>query len=370
MNSHEVEFCWRMRQPMVAEVSIETLVAPMIDGLSGSVLDPSVVKAIVRISPYANMSCGDQLMLYWEGLDIEGFTYQYESVRFISQAQVGRDVIFVIKAMHVAALDGGSLEVYWTLQSASAPKAVESARLQLSVGDIRTQLLAPQIEGSVNGALEPSRVAEGTLVTLQPYARMSAGDRVMLSWHGDTSPEIFTDTLNVEAYSVAQCLSFWVPGSYIEAHRGGEVVVAYRVEQRCGTVRVSEPATVFLGPAVRAQLPAPDVVEAVENVLSLKDSVDGVSVLIEGAQVQEDELVYLKCDGEFFSHRDDLEITRETAGQAVCFIVPHRFWREHHGTTVQIAYTVERLDDVSQQSPVRQISVEALPVNAGPPRFE
>ncbi|WP_223631544.1 hypothetical protein [Pseudomonas atacamensis] len=370
MNSHEVEFCWRMRQPTVAEVSIETLVAPMIDGLSGSVLDPSLVKAVVRISPYANMSCGDQLTLYWEGLDIEGFTYQYESVRFISQAQVGRDVIFVIKAMHVAALDGGSLEVYWTLHNASAPKAVESARLQLSVGDMRTQLLAPQIEGSVNGALEPSRVAEGTLVTLQPYARMSAGDRVMLSWHGDTSPEIFTDTLNVEAYSVAQCLSFWVPGGYIEAHRGGEVVVAYRVEQRCGTVRASEPATVFLGPAVRAQLPAPDVVEAVENVLSLKDSVDGVSVLIEGAQVQEDELVYLKCDGEFFSHRDDLEITRETAGQAVCFIVPHRFWREHHGTTVQIAYTVERLDDVSQQSPVRQISVEALPVNAGPPRFE
>lgn len=73
-----------MRQPMVAEVSIEPLVAPTIDGLQGSVLDPSLAKAIVRISPYANMSCGDQIVLSWEGLDIEGFAYQYESVRFIS----------------------------------------------------------------------------------------------------------------------------------------------------------------------------------------------------------------------------------------------------------------------------------------------
>lgn len=41
------------------------------------------------------------------------------------------------------------------------------------------------------------------------------------------------------------------------------------------------------------------------------------------------------------------------------FIVPHRFWREHHGTTVEIAYTIERLDDISQQSAVRRISVVA-----------
>lgn len=359
MNSHEVEFCWRIRQLEVTEASVEPLVAPMIDGLEGSVLEPSLVRAVVRISPYANMSSGDQLVLYWEGLDIEGFAYQYESVRFISQAQVGKDVIFVIKGMHIAALEGGSLEVYCTLQTALAPKAVESARLQLSVGDVRTQLLAPLIENSVNGALDPPRVVEGTLVTLQPYARMSAGDRVMLSWHGDTSPEIFTDSLNVEAYAVAQSLSFWVPGSYIEAHRGGEVVVAYRVEPRSGTVRISEPATIYIGPTVRGQLAAPDVVEAVENVLSVKDSVDGVSILIEEAHVQEQELVYLKCDGEFFSHRDDLEITREMAGQPVSFIVPHRFWREHHGTTVEIGYTIERLDDVSQLSAVRRISVEA-----------
>ncbi|HWH86209.1 MAG TPA: hypothetical protein VNV36_05470 [Pseudomonas sp.] len=359
MNSHEVEFCWRLRQPVIAQVSAGSLAAPTIDGLEGRVLEPALTRAVVRIAPYANMTCGDQLVLYWEGLDIEGFAYQYEQVRFISQSQVGQEVIFAIKGMHVAALDGGSLQVFWTLQSALAPSPVESFRLQLTVGDVRTELLPPQIESSVNGALDPSRVAEGTLVTLQPYARMSAGDRVMLSWRGNTSPETFNDLLKVEAYAVAQSLSFWVPGNCIEAHRGGEVIVEYRVEQPCGASRASEPAKVFIGPTVRAQLAAPDVVEADEDVLSVRDSVNGVSILIEGAHVQEDELIYLKCDGEFFSHRDDLEVTRDTAGQPVSFVVPHRFWREHHGTTVEVAYTIERLDDVSQHSAVRRISVEA-----------
>lgn len=58
-------------------------------------------------------------------------------------------------------------------------------------------------------------------------------------------------------------------------------------------------------------------------------------------------------------HRDDREITRETAGKPLIFIVPQRFWREHLGSTVSVAYTVERLDDVSQASAVTLVRVEA-----------
>ena len=117
--------------------------------------------------------------------------------------------------------------------------------------------------------------------------------------------------------------------------------------------RLSEAAAAF-----RAELAAPDIVGTIDDVLSVKDSIEGVSILIEDPLVQEDELVYLKCDGELFNHRDDREITRETAGKPLIFIVPHRFWREHHGTTVRVAYTVERLDDVSQTSAATQVRVE------------
>ncbi|MBC3205181.1 hypothetical protein HU755_00125 [Pseudomonas sp. SWRI111] len=359
MTHHEVGFCYYTCHSNNVRPASEALLAPMIAGLQGDVLDPALARVVVRVAAYAGMACGDQVRLYWEGLDIEGFAYQHERVRFVSETLVGQDLVFVIKGMHVSALDGGSLQVFWTLLSVDLPAPLESERLQLSVGDVRTRLLAPHIETMVGGTLDPSRVEEGVLVTLQPYARMSAGDRILMAWRGTQSSEAFNDALTVQAFAVGGMLSFWIPARYIEAHRGDHVSVDYRVESACGAVRPSDPASVFIGPLLRGELEAPEVLEAVDDVLSVADSTDGITVEIGNAQTLEDELVYLKCDGDFFNHRDDREITRETAGQPLIFIVPHRFWREHQGTTVRIAYTVERLDDVSQNSAVRHLRVEA-----------
>lgn len=357
MNTHEVEFCYRMRHHVSPCVASELLPAVTIDSLEGTVLDPSLGKVVVRIAPYPGMACGDQLLLSWEGLDIEGFAYQHEMVRHVSAAQVGRDVIFVIKGLHIAALDGGSLQIHWKLRSAGAEPALSSP-VQLSVGDARSQLLAPIVEGLIGGTLDPARVPEGTLVVLQPYARMAAGDRITLQWGADALPATFSDCLKVEAFAVAEVLSFWVDGAHIAEHLGGEVMVRYRVEQVDGTVRESEAARILVTPFLRGELDAPDVLESEDGVLLKEDSIDGVTIVMGNAQTQEGELVYLKCDGDLFNHRDDREITRESAGKPLIFIVPHRFWREHHGTTVRVSYTVERLDDVSQESAVTRVRVE------------
>lgn len=359
MNTHEVEFCYRMRHLAGPSVPSELLPAVTLDSVAGRVLDPSLGRVVVRIAPYPAMACGDRLLLSWEGLDIEGFAYQHEMVRYVTEAQVGKDVVFVIKGLHVAALDGGSLEVYWTRASAGSSETMTSARLQLSVGDTRPQLLAPIIEGVISGTLDPARVPEGTLVVMQPYARMAAGDRVTLLWGTDELPVFFRDSLKVEAFAVADVLSFWLDGAHIAGHDGEHLVVRYRIEDASGAIRESEVTRVLLGPFVRGELGAPDVLEAPDGVLSTEDSLDGVTIVIGNARTQEGELVYLKCDGELFNHRDDREITHETAGKPLIFIVPHRFWREHHGTTVRVAYTVERLDDISEQSAETAVRVEA-----------
>jgi hypothetical protein len=359
MTTHEIEFYYRASHPISACAHTAALPAVTIDSLKDDVLDPSLTKVVVRVAAYPNMACGDQLILSWDGLDIEGFAYQHEIVRFVSEAQVGKELVFVIKGLHVAALDGGSLQVYWTLLKGNQPHPLESERLQLSVGDVRMNLLAPQIDNAVGGALDPERVPEGTLVALQPYARMSAGDRVVLSWKGDTAVESFNDTLKVEGFAVAEALSFWIPSASIEAHRGSQVTVSYRVERVSGDVEASDPTKVFIGPLVRGELAAPEVLEAPGGVLSVADSTAGVTLVIGDAQTQDGELVYLRCDGELFSHRDDRDITMETAGRPLKFIVPHSFWREHQGSTVGISYTVERLDDVSQESAVMRIRIEA-----------
>lgn len=359
MTTQEVEFYYRVRQPIKACANAAVLPAVTIDTLRDDVLDPSLAKVVVRVAAYADMTSGDQVVLSWDGLDVEGFVYQHEMVRFVSEAQVGKELVFVVKGMHLAALDGGSLQVYWTLLKGDRPDPLESGRLQLSVGDVRTNLLAPQVEGAVGGALDPSRVPQGVLVSLQPYARMCAGDRVVLSWAGDASVKAFNDTLKVEGFAIAEPLSFWIPPEDIAANLGAEVNVTYRIERAGGGSEESDSTTIHIGPLIRAELAAPDVLEAPGGVLSAADSTAGATVVIADAQTEDGELVYLKCDGELFSYRDNRDVTQETAGQALKFIVPHSFWREHQGSTVLISYSVERLDDVSQEAAVTRIRIEA-----------
>jgi hypothetical protein len=305
------------------------------------------------------MACGDKLLLTWSGLDCEGLAYQHEVTRFVSEELVGRDMVFVVPAVHIAALDGGSLEIHYTLVGASLPKPAQSRRLQLNVGDVRQDLLPPIASDAVGGTLDPQRVMDGTLVTIRPYARMAPGDRLLLSWAGITPQASFNDSLAVEDFAVGSELSFWISPDCIGPNLGATVTLSYCVQQEGQAPRYSEPAQVLIGPLVRTPLSAPVVLEADEGDLDLQDAMDGVTVVIADAQAEEGELVYLRCDGDYFNHRDDREISRETAGGPLVFIVPYRFWREHRDLTVRVSYSVERLDDVSQQSGTMYVQVRS-----------
>ncbi|MGY2440152.1 hypothetical protein [Pseudomonas sp. SDO52101_S400] len=329
-----------------------------LDTVEDAVLDPSRNKVVVRIAPYADMACGDRVVLSWHGLDIEGVPYRKEIFRFVSDAQLGREIVFVVRNPHIAALDGGSLEVFWTLTSVTRRMPVTSARTRLDVGDVRYSLLPAIIDDAVGGSLEPARVLDGTTVTVQPYAGMTAGDRVELIWQGPAEHASFRDRLIVESFAVGEPLVFGVDPQFIAPHLGAEVVVQYCIEQKSGAIRDSGVARVSIASLVRDELVAPQVLEAEGDVLDVNDSIDGVSVMISNAQLEVGELVYLKCDGEFFFHRDDREISIGMETEPLVFVVPHRFWREHINTVVRVSYSVERLDDVSQVSDVVLLRVQ------------
>ncbi|EJM30029.1 hypothetical protein [Pseudomonas sp. GM25] len=334
-----------------------SLPVPAIDSLEGAVLDPSLNRVVVRIAPYPGMACGDRIVLSWCGHDIEGMPYQHEVTRFVSEAQLGREIVLVVRGNHIAALDGGSLEVFWTLTSASHPEPLISLRRQLDVGDVRYSLMPVTLEDAVGGSLDPARIIDGTSVTLQPYAGMCVGDRVRLIWEGGAHETSLRDTLIVESFAVGRPLVLGIAPEFITPHLGGEVVIRYSVEQQSGAIRESGVTRINIAPLERDVLAAPQVLEADDGVLDVQDAIDGVSVLISDARVEEGELVYLKCDGESFFHRDDREIISGMAMQPLVFIVPYRFWREHVDTLVQVSYSVERLDDVSQMSSVTLMRV-------------
>lgn len=337
----------------------QAMPAPTLEQAENAMLDPSERKAVIKVGPYPCMACGDKLLLSWAGLDAEGVVYKHEVSRFVSEGQVAKDIVFTVPAPHIAALDGGSLEVYYTLHSARLPEPAQSQRLQLNVGDARPDLLPAIVNGVVGGTLDPDRVPEGALVTIKPYARMAIGDRVLLSWEGVRPEASFNDALTVESFAVGGELSLWVSPDCITPNLGAMVTISYCVEQDGREPRYSEPARLLIGPLARGPLLPPHVLEADEGWLDLQDAIDGVTIVIDDAQAEEGELVYLKCDGEYFNHRDEREISREMAGEPLVFIVPYRFWREHSDLTVRVAYSVERLDDVSQASEVTLVQVQS-----------
>ncbi|VVP23688.1 MULTISPECIES: hypothetical protein [Pseudomonas] len=353
-----LEFSYRP-WPVTEAATVRHLPAPALEVLEGGMIDPSLDKAFVRVAPYPQMKCGDKLVLNWCGLDADGLSYESVTSRFVSAAQVGHEVVFVIKGVHIAMLERGSVEIHWTLFSVNLPEPISSDRLQLNVGDPEPDLLAPLIEETVGGTLDPARVEKGTNVIVRPYARMAVGDRILLGWQGAKSEETFSDELMVEAFAVREELSFWITHEHLASHTGQTVSLSYQVISAEGELRQSAILRILIAPLVRGELAAPQVLDAEGGELDVADSIDGVTVVIVDAQAEEGELVYLRCDGEYFNHRDDRDITRETAGEPLVFIVPHRFWREHRETVVQVSYTVERLDDVSQASSATRIRVRA-----------
>ena len=322
---------------------------PVLRQAIGAVLDPADSKAVIRIPAYGGMTCGDRLLLSWSGLDVEGVVYRRDFTRFISERQVGADIVIVVGGEHIAALDGGSLEIYYALQSARITEPARSGVLHLSVGDASTALLPARVPDAVRDTLDPDRVPEGTLVTLRPYSRMSVGDRVELYWTGVTPQASLVDALVVEAFALGDELSFWIAPDQIAPNLNATVTFGYSVRQGEKT-RHSRPAQLMIGPLIRVVLAAPEVLEADDGWLALGDVLEGATISISNAETDIGELVYLKCDGEHYSHRDAHEISKESAGEPLEFSVPYLFWKEHRGSTVKVSYSIERLDDVAQQS--------------------
>jgi len=335
------------------------LPAPALEPMTEGVLDPSLSAAIVRVAPYAGMACGDRVVLFWVGLDADGRRYVHESEAFVSVGRVGKDVMFVVAAEHIEAIDGGSLEVFYSLDSASRVIPVDSQRLQVDVGDVRSDLLPLQIDRAIGGTLDPRRVDAGVRATLRPYARMAAGDKVTFHWKGAISAASFSDSLVIESYSVGGDISFWVDKAFITPHLGKAVIFSYVVEQMGLPDRHSESAQLLIGALERPPLPLARILASDDGQLALMDAIGGVSIVVEGAEVDIGEVVYLKCDGEQFSYRDEQEITEDKVGKPLRFSVPASFWEEHEGLRVGISYVVGRLDDVAQASDVVYIQVQS-----------
>ncbi|POF43526.1 hypothetical protein B0D71_01545 [Pseudomonas laurylsulfativorans] len=347
-------------EPATLNLAQQPLAAPLLEQAENGVLNPSDKKAVIRVRPYPGMTCGDKLLLNWAGLDADGQACKHQVARFVSEDRIGEDMIFAVGSAPIAALDGGSLEISYSLMSTRCAGPVHSHRLHLSVGDVQSDLLPATISDAVGRTLDPDRVKEGAIVTIKPYAHMAAGDWVLLTWAGVSVEGSFCDALKVESFSVGDELSFWVDPQCIAPNLDSCVSVDYCVKQAGQNPRYSEVTALMIGRLERAPLLPPIVLEADEGWLDLHDAQDGVTVVIESAKADKGELIYLRCDGEKFNHCDEREVTRDIAGEPLVFIVPYRFWREHRDSAIRVSYSVERCDGTRQQSGATLVQVQSM----------
>ncbi|AXA54442.1 hypothetical protein CEQ51_08595 [Pseudomonas thivervalensis] len=310
-------------------------------------INPAWPKTVIAVKPYPMMTCGDEVLLRWHGLNNDGEPYRHEVAGFVTERQVGRDVVFVIREPHIAELDGGSLEISYQVTGKRLPATLLSELLQLDIGDVSPRLLPAIARDAIGGSLDPNRVPEGTWVSIRPYARMAVGDRLILTASKD-SEALWRDVLDIEAHAVGREVSLWIDHALIAPHVGHELALAY-VVRRGHSVRRAEPLSLPIGPLQRPALKALQVRGMNDGWLDVDDLQEGVTIVIDEPGLEAGELVWLQCNGNS-AYVLEREITEATAGQPLVFVVPARYWQEQRDRSVRMFYQVERLDDVSQRS--------------------
>ncbi|SEM48085.1 hypothetical protein SAMN04487857_102207 [Pseudomonas sp. ok272] len=330
------------------------LQAPRLEGEQQGMLDPANDRAVFRVEPYSGMASGDRVTLVWRGIDVEGGTGAFEIQHFVSCAQVGKPILFVVRDEQIDPFDGGSVAVHYTLESAACGAPIKSPALQLQVGDAAHVLPAPRVDETSSGWLAPERVSEGVRVIIRPYATMAVGDTVFLTWQGSTPSRSVGDSLSIAPCALGGEVSFWIDPHYIASNLGEVVTVSYFVQRPGLAMRYSESVQVRVGVREPQVLALPQVLEASEGVLEVHEALDGVTVLIDEPSIAPGDLVYLKCDGTHFNHRDSRDVNDRKAS---VFIVPYRFWREHQDSTVRVSYRVMRQDGTGEVSEVVEVQV-------------
>ncbi|WP_245150908.1 hypothetical protein [Pseudomonas fluorescens] len=330
---------------------------PILAAAREGVIDPAWRKTLVTVKPYPMMTCGDEVLLRWHGLNNEGGPYRHEVAGFVTERQVGRDVVFVVREAHIAELDGGSLEISYQVTGKRLPDPLVSDPLQLEVGDVSPQLLPAIANDAVGGCLDPNRMPDGTWVTIRPYARMAVGDRLILTASKD-SKALWRDVLEIEAHAVGREVSLWIDHALIAPHVGHNLALVY-VVRRGHSVRRAEPLSLHIGPLLRPALKAPRIREVNDGWLDVGDLQEGVTIVIDDPGFEAGELVWLQCNGNS-AYVLEREITEATAGQPLVFVIPAAYWQVQGDRSVGVFYQVERLDDVSQRSEEVTVQVRSM----------
>lgn len=245
------------------------MAAPVALDEAQGAIDPNLGTTTVQIPWDESMVAGAQVTLKWIGtrhdLTIYDPVLNPHSITN-GEAADKAPIDFRVEGKHLKAIEGGTLELYFILAKDVDDSIVEreSARAaRLNIGEPRPELDAPEVEGVVNGVIDPADGA--TSVTVQAYTGMKKGDVVHFLWNG--SVKDLEDSQTITSFTENQPVYFNVKQEYISGNDGGTVEASYSVQHVAGQTSYSGINRFNVG-AAQSLLPPPIIVEAVESMLT------------------------------------------------------------------------------------------------------
>jgi hypothetical protein len=228
---------------------------------NNGVLDPASGNVRVEVPPYYFMSEGNDVHMYWMGKTESGANVMHSELKTVASGDVGSAIDFFIPNDKVSVLAGGSVEVYYTVNTFGRA-FFKSPSLFLAVSnDHSAPLPLPTILEAENDILDPAKTANGATVVIAASAGLRVGDHVKVSWSGPKGSDGKEKVIG--AADAGNALSLVFSSVLVSANDGQQVAVSYRVTRVNGTVQDSATYTVKVSGAWSA-LPAPtmDTVQA------------------------------------------------------------------------------------------------------------
>ncbi|MGE8190998.1 hypothetical protein ACQKP4_27070, partial [Pseudomonas sp. NPDC086278] len=250
------------------------LAPPIAEDEQSGALDPDLPNTRIRI-PYDPLITADNAIeLKWFGTRPDNTTYDPELDWFFPSAEEANDpegFIVTVEGKHLKTLEGGTLELWYTLLSDEDGTIIRRESLhatRLNVGEAQFELVKPIVLGEQAGVLEPKDLPGGiSKVTCpSPVANPTkAKDVVTWQLRDEKGALLAEDSKTLNSLSAGKAVDFPLDAvfvqQYFEARRGEKLSVSYQIwRAETNTTSYSNPLEFVVGAVL--ELKPPSVKEA------------------------------------------------------------------------------------------------------------
>ena len=337
-----------MRPLFPVDAGAARLSAPIIKEASNGPIDlPTLGKQPVTIQIIAlapDVALNDTLNMVWIGTPVIGLPLENRQSKVIDNLPAVYE--FEIPNAEIRALAGGSGDAFYILEKANGDHPLSSKHAFASVEGQVSVLPAPTLIELIGDTLEPDQPF--ATVIIHAYPGMKGGDHLKLVWLGEKAnnggPYLHEDEHIVSDNEVDTDIVMFVPGEHIAVLRGGTLRLSYWVSNDNAVVydvRESD----FLDAQVqviRAEIPAPRVVEAPDNKLDPQIHTGSVTLRIGYLGTAKGDILTYYWHGNpgDGSTSNWVTISQVSAGKALDFTILRKYIEPNISDIVRIRYVV------------------------------